>query len=602
MVKYRWLVNRMFSLISVTLFLVIFRFYAPTQVFASHNFSLQKVYKYDVWQSTNTVCSVVKDGSTLGEYNHAPTVAVDADGSYVVLWNGNRTSGKEGANGQRIYEAVSMDGGLSWSPAFEPFTSRLHSENPVAPAKNQWQPALVRVNSQLWAFWTQYRRAPNGGTFLSKKAPNKLWKNYQLCTYRQNSDPKGDSTGISWCDAANKIPPGYSRFLLRGGKSWFLTVQQVIRNREGKILVALTAREADKSFDTAAKHIAFLIHELESDRWHLSPFIPQGVMADTDPWEVGLAEVDDGYLALIRRNQKAPVGQRLTSSFSKDGLSWKPMDFYDLALHRERPFIVKIGPSSHVLLMPDHETNRRNQSAFLRRFGGVFTPALPISNEPDGYWAHYSTGAYDNLNNRLLVVYSQNRKEDSGARDILFTRIDALPSPNHPVVIPRAFGAVKRKDMRQIASFDAKDNKLQLRGAASAGFELPSSHGRIIAHFDISKLTSHAFHPLIVIGTKDTHLQIAVRQFGEKVFLESSIQDLGAKRVLNKRAIHQDPNDVKVRLEISNGLIRDLDGKYTALVAASYAYFGDAFVEQKKLGHDDKLFIDIGKLCFIPSF
>lgn len=555
-------------------------------------------YKYSVWLPTNLIHSVVRDGSHLNQYNHAPTISIDSEGNYLILWNGNLNSGTEGSYGQRIYEAVSKDGGITWSHAKDPFSSSDYSINPVKPGKSQWQPVLIQMKNKTWAFWTQRKLNPNGGTFLSKKGVDELWENHQLCTYQLPSDHGDDSNGIDWCDPTKDFPPNRSIFIKRDGNSWFIKPHSAISDSRGRLIVAVTAMDPQKTYNNASKRIAFLIRQESDGRWFLTDFVPQGVMGDNDPWEVGLAEVEKGFLAIIRRNaKKAPVGKRIASSFSNNALSWSPMKFYDLMLHRERPFIVKLSYNSHVLLMPDHENNRRNQSAFLRRFDGNFTPALPISIETSGYWAHYSTGTYDSKNNRLLIVYSKNLTTDKGCRDILFSRLDELPNPEQPVIIPRQFASIMREDKRQKVTYNSKTDILNFAGSASAGFEIPSKRGRLSLKFDISLLSSSGPHPLVIIGTKHKHFQVEIN-IDDKDTILTSFMKIGASKItLGSRHISSDSTNVTIELEVDNGKYRELGGA-ASIKISNYAYLGDAFADHSHLTHKDQLLLKVDRMHF----
>lgn len=559
-----------------------------------------RISHYDVWQGQATVRRLVHSGTGVGQYHHAPVIEVDAAGNYVVLWNGNLGSGKEGAEGQRIFEAISSDGGLTWSAARQPFADRQFSANALPVASTQWQPVLLRVGQQLWAFWTQERsHAIGGGTFWSQRTPQGLWRNQRLCAYRQQSDPAGDASGVRWCDAAEDLPAGHAKFVVRGGQAWFLTAQQAIVDRKGRVLVAVTAMASTGDFESAAKRMAVLVSEDGGQHWTLSPFVPQGVMGEADAWEVGLAEVEAGYLAIVRRNDAgAPVGQRMAVTRSSDAMSWQALQFWGLAIHRDRPFIVNIGGDANVLLLPDHESNRRNQAAFLRRFGTVFTPALPVSNEADDEWAHYATGAYDRAHNCLLVVYSTAKKKEASVRDIVFARVDNLPPRDRPQVIPRLFGALMRKDPRQVATLDAVRHRLQLVGSASAGVELPSVRGHWLATFDLAGLRAAGEHPLVVVGTREDHLRVAVRldAGGASAWLVSR-QVAGVSRTLSVTPIIDRARPLSLRLDFADDAVR-VFGTSAVATLAPYLYLGDAFAQQTTLSSADLLSVEMAGLRF----
>lgn len=410
-------------------------------------------------------------------YNHQPVISQDLDGSWVLLWVGHDREAREGAPGQRVYHARSVDGGLSWSARQPWLSGRFFDPAPPAPLHSEWQPRARRVQGddgqpQWWAVYTLSRTSADAGAWLvTRRAPGRPLQRALL----MQDALTGQIEAVPAAEVAARQQAGPDRWRTRWqvqGRAWFPFVQSLTALGPGRVLFTLTLIDPQAPFAQADKRFASV--RFAQGRFGAVALPEPGVVAPTDAWESAVWQPAPGRLqALVRSNDiRRPPGQRMavTESFD-DGAHWAPLRWSNLSSHTEQPALAALGPGQALLSLPDHSFHRNNRAlTLLHGEGGV--AALPVSQEPDRLaYAHTADVAVDPARGLALVAWSEGPVDGVPQRILLRRQPLAVPADARRVVL-RANAAYERDQPGLRAHWRSPGGVLVVPQGASAGLEL----------------------------------------------------------------------------------------------------------------------------------
>ncbi|MDX9982047.1 MAG: sialidase family protein, partial [Lentisphaeria bacterium] len=384
-------------------------------------------------------------------YNHDSAVAWFGD-RWFCLWNAN-TAPKEGAPGQLNYVSTSRDG-LAWTDPEPAFSSPARAANPVQCVRGtQWQPCLIRVGDELWAFWAQHNgqgRNEPAGVFLSRLAdPAGKWQN-RLLTFAA-----GPWTMIG--DREFTLFPTQNPYRLRSGRI-LVPVTMTHRQRSPDASDLLHERSRWTAFE---KRDSVLYSDDLGETWQVSPgtFFPGQSFAQ---WEPTVWEQSDGSVLMFGRtehvlppHQGGPgLAQWLRRAVSRDGgATWSPYEHVPIETVRARMHVFPrdgLGTwadapagadfGDRLLLMAHNDwqgrsaggmNDRRNLALFFKRGDGVeFTAGLGFTGQR--HEVAYPMAALHE--DTLLVSYSHGPEAQ---RRIEVARITPAPDPARRYLLPR---------------------------------------------------------------------------------------------------------------------------------------------------------------------
>ncbi|NQT52623.1 exo-alpha-sialidase [bacterium] len=382
---------------------------------------------YEVYQPAIERHFVVNCHEQPLKYNHDSSIVRFGD-RWFCLWNANEPPA-EGRPGQLNYMSTSP-AGRTWSPPVPAFADVRHSENPVpCPKGTQWQPNLIVVDGELWAFWDHNSRDENGGCYFSRlRDPDGKWVNRRL----------------TW--------DGDTRPLVDGKRFRIFPTQNPVRLRSGRVLAPVTMigpKAADapadvKSWWATEKRDSVLYSDDRGATWHVSPGAVQPGRSWAQ-WEPTVWELDDGTVMMFARNndsrEPAKGGPRpaemLQWSLSRDGgLTWTPHRPVALETVASRMHVLPAGGDRFVMVHNDWPAgqfvrDRLNLALFFTRGRGVdfvagpgLTGAEPVVAYPQ-MWIH---------DGRLLACYSQGLSY----RSIKVVHVEPLPDPRRHYLFPRS--------------------------------------------------------------------------------------------------------------------------------------------------------------------
>jgi alpha-L-fucosidase len=377
--------------------------------------------QYDVYQPSVDHTTVVDGDVDPLKYSHGSTVGRLGD-HWVCLWNAN-TVPIEGQPGQLIAMSTSRDG-QTWTQPEPAFADAVRSVNPApCPTGVQWQPNVIAVDNELWAFWSQLARDDHYGCYLSRLSePTGKWVNRRLL-WDGRPDPVVD------------------------GKPWrVLPLANPVRLRSGRLLVPVTllGKRADDApvelsqWMARAKRSSVLYSDDQGATWQVSSGAVQPARTWAQ-WEPTVWEKADGTVMMFARNQAAEPDQDTVSllwSKSRDGgVTWTPHLPVPLQTTASRMHVLALPGDRFAMVHSDWPAgltrNRRcNLAVFFNRGGGIdFAPGPGISGfEP---LVMYPNAWLDE--DGLRVSYSAGFPP----RVIRVARIHPLPDPNRFYLLPR---------------------------------------------------------------------------------------------------------------------------------------------------------------------
>lgn len=384
-------------------------------------------------------------------YNHDSSVAWFGD-RWFCLWNAN-TAPKEGAPGQLNYVSTSRDGKV-WTDPEPAFSSPARAENPVHCVRGtQWQPCLIRIGDELWAFWVQHnwqgRDEPTGVFFSRLAHPDGKWRN-RLLTF-----DAGPWTRIE--DREFTIFPTQNPYRLRSGRI-LVPVTMTHRERSPDASDILHERSRWTAFE---KRDSVLYSDDLGETWRVSPgtFFPGQSFSQ---WEPTIWEQSDGSVLMFGRtehvlppHQGGPeLAQWLRRAVSRDGgATWSPYEHVPIETVRARMHVFprdtfgtwETPPpdadfSERLLLMAHNDwqgrsaggmNDRRNLALFFQRGDGVeFTAGI-------GFTGRLHQVAYPMAalrDDTLMISYSHGPEVQ---RSIEVVRIAPAPDPDRRYLLPR---------------------------------------------------------------------------------------------------------------------------------------------------------------------
>ncbi|MBT3375152.1 MAG: exo-alpha-sialidase [Lentisphaerae bacterium] len=376
---------------------------------------------YHVYRPRIEHSTVVDGDVSFLKYSHGSTVGRFGD-HWICLWNAN-TVPIEGKPGQRIYMSTSADG-VRWSLPEAAFGKNGRSVNAIpCPRGVQWQPNLLTINGELWAFWSQLSRDEHYGCYVSRLTdPDGKWENRRLL-WDGRPDPVVD------------------------GQKWrVLPLANAMRLATGRILVPVTltgrrAGDADGSLDrwTALHKRSSVLYSDDSGvTWHVSPGTvqPERTWAQ---WEPTVWEKADGTVMMFARNQgaapKEDAKSLLWSKSEDGGVSWTPHRFVPLQTTVSRMHNLSLPGNRYGMVHNDWPAglskNRRcNLALFFSQGGGIDFAAGPgiSASEP---LVMYPNAWLDG--DALSVSYSAGFPP----RVIRVARVSPLPDPDRLYLLPR---------------------------------------------------------------------------------------------------------------------------------------------------------------------
>jgi hypothetical protein len=381
---------------------------------------------YAVYEPSITRHFVVNCNAQRLKYNHDSSIAWFRD-RWFCLWNGNEPAA-EGRPGQLNYASTSRDG-RAWSEPVPCFASAEHSVNPVpCPRGTQWQPNLIGVEDQLWAFWSHNSRDERKGCYLSRlREPEGKWENRRLL----------------WAGEPRPVVDG-KRFRL-------FPTQNPIRLRSGRLLAPVTmigphaadAPEGMKSWWATEKRDSVLYSDDLGETWHVSPGAIQPGRSWAQ-WEPTVWELDDGTVMMFARNNDfrdprhdgpRPAEMLQWSKSTDGGATWTPHAAVPLDTVASRMHVLPCGGDRFAMVHNDSPAgpfvgDRRNLALFFTRGAGfdfVVGPGLTASEPVVAYPQAWIRG------DQMLISYSQGR----AYRSIKVARVTPLPDPDRYYLFPR---------------------------------------------------------------------------------------------------------------------------------------------------------------------
>lgn len=417
---------------------------------------------YEVYEPTIERSFVVDGYQVHQAYHHCPTIAW-YKGYWIAMW-GSVKPPVEHHPGQRAFFSTSEDG-RQWTPMEMLFSNSAHCANAVdypAGKGHQWQPNLIVVDDELWAFWNQGGSRhdfalPGGGFapdlrglyFSRLKGWNSMWEN-RLLLWNGANLPTVDGRPFS-----------------------IAATQNPIRLSSGRVLVPVSlfdtssrkAADAPPSAEGwwAKEKINTVIYSDDLGKtWNLSPGTQKPGSSHIQ-WEPTVWEAPGGVIHMVSRNNtnigaghgNITSAQFLLSSISRDGgATWTPQEYLPIETVCSRMHVFPAdgrgscfpvsaedvsNPDRRFVMchndipggrVTDWHNARSNLSLFFTRGGGFdFVAGNNISG--NDYGACYPQMALS-PQGVLGIVYSRQ-----GWRGIRFTRVSPLPEPEKYYLFPR---------------------------------------------------------------------------------------------------------------------------------------------------------------------
>ncbi len=417
---------------------------------------------YQVYNPTVTF-STLSNGPA-----HDATI-VYFDGRWIAQWD----DGLEAAP-QAIWQSVSTDNLMTWSPPVMAYSSTLSSTAPLVPFVNsgssngsiQFQPSLVVVGKQLWSFF-QTRE----GVYWSrlKEGSNELWSNTLLFgtagggnavtglpggLYKYPKDVDGSYTGtagVSW-----RIFPGNNGIVMSSGR--------VV------VPVTMTDSTPNQGEFWEQRHRDSVIYSDNSGTtWNCSwgvTYTTTGTGAGRQCWESTVWEPTPGILNLVARNNRVgppALNPRENLKFSRSvdgGVTWAAESLLSLDTAMSRPHVIRQG-QRNIMAQNDWYTvtnsivaNRRNLSLFFSRgnYPNQFVAGLNFATQElvatggnvDGSTMGGLSLCYPQIGTKTesdgsvtaAVVYTRDRVA-KGSGMIRVARISSLPNDSTYYLFPR---------------------------------------------------------------------------------------------------------------------------------------------------------------------
>lgn len=351
-----------------------------------------------VWEGPLDEVEVLPVGDG-DHYAHQIQIGVDLDNEWIMTYQTNDTSPREGSDQQFPALHKSLDGGegLVWSErvAFATDPAACNNPLPMGPAPGggkwtAWQTGVINYQqegfgSKLWVRFGGGRFSGIGGVNFCQKTTAEglftLYRFYMLSDgtikpVRYGDDPPAGASFNAWTHEGERslFPYCHDTYFSSSGRLHFLMVLQ----KNSGLGIAGAKRVCVMYCDNPGA-------DLDDMVFTLGPRADIGNMDLADTWEYSMAEEAEGhFVVMMRRRERfgsrgSQEGQWHFIAFG-DGITfsgWKPAGLH---AYQDRPSLIRLNNEHLVYMTHDEPTTRANPAIWLKARGGGFAPGLSIGN------------------------------------------------------------------------------------------------------------------------------------------------------------------------------------------------------------------------------
>lgn len=315
-----------------------------------------------------------------GRYRHESTVCQAASGDLHVFWQGHPVSDLESAVGQRVYHAVSQDGGATWSNGvpieFEDAT------NVLTPTNTQSQARCVAVGNEVWLFVGHRGTSAEEALILGRLTSAGVWTWYRLLVDAVTNVMEWSSSSLS-----GAAPAGKSVYYQIEGATCSLTATSILPRDDGGIDVLMVG--VSGSF--GGRHYMFLM-QMAGDQSTIAvgSAVPSGVDQTPAPFEGALVRDQAGQYFIHGRRLLVfggvsgiaiSRGYRQFLAASPDGMGWTAAETTGMQVHSVRGSIAQLSPGRWVFAGNASWTTRNDVCIGLTRDPALMSLGPLVSAE-----------------------------------------------------------------------------------------------------------------------------------------------------------------------------------------------------------------------------
>ncbi len=350
-----------------------------------------------VWEGPTEEATVLP--INLEKYSHQAQVGVDLDGEWIVTYQTNDTSPREGRDQQivALHKSTDSGQGLTWSDRIDFATSATHCTNPI-PMDGEpegqrftlWRTGVINFQQEGFGskLWVRYGhgRATTQANFTVAQKTSAAGK-YTLYQFYMLAD--GTIKPIRYGDA---IPEGasFKAWSHEGRPNLYAYCHDTFFGSNGRLHFLMIMLENGEPF-RQTPHYALIMYcdnpgaDIDEMVFKLGPSINFGDMNPATLWECSMAEQEPGfYVMMMRANESLGSGtlnegQRHYVAFG-DGVNFTGFKPAGLHAHRDRPSLIRLNNELMAYITFDEPTTRANPAIWIKNRGGGFAPGLSVGD------------------------------------------------------------------------------------------------------------------------------------------------------------------------------------------------------------------------------